>query len=73
MTRGARIDAPGGVHHNMARGIEKRKIFLCEQDVYESIIDLCRQWIFIRLFFQHLCGDFAHVGHDFGRVYFAIS
>jgi hypothetical protein len=27
MPRQARIDAPGAVHHIMARGIEKRKIF----------------------------------------------
>ncbi len=32
MPRRARIDAPGAVHHIMARGIERRKIFLDDQD-----------------------------------------
>ena len=32
MPRGPRLDAPGVLHHVMARGIEKRKIFLQERD-----------------------------------------
>lgn len=32
MPRKARIDAPGAVHHIMARGIERRKIFYDDQD-----------------------------------------
>jgi REP element-mobilizing transposase RayT len=32
MPRQARIDAPGAVHHIMARGIEKRKIFFDDKD-----------------------------------------
>ncbi len=32
MPRGARLDAPGVLHHVMGRGIEKRKIFLDDQD-----------------------------------------
>lgn len=32
MPRQARIDAPGAVHHIMARGIERRKIFFDDQD-----------------------------------------
>ena len=32
MPRQARIDAPGALHHVMCRGIERRKIFLDDQD-----------------------------------------
>ncbi len=32
MPRSARLDAPGVLHHVMGRGIEKRKIFLHDQD-----------------------------------------
>lgn len=32
MPRKARIDAPGAVHHIMARGIEWRKIFRNDDD-----------------------------------------
>jgi REP element-mobilizing transposase RayT len=32
MPRQARIDAPGAVHHVIVRGIERRKIFLDDQD-----------------------------------------
>jgi len=32
MPRLGRLDAPGVLHHVMGRGIEKRKIFLSEED-----------------------------------------
>ena len=32
MPRQARIDAPGALHHVMVRGIERRRIFLGNQD-----------------------------------------
>ena len=32
MPRQARIDAPGALHHVMVRGIERRRIFLDNQD-----------------------------------------
>ena len=32
MPRQARIDAPGAVHHIIARGIERRKIFRSDED-----------------------------------------
>lgn len=32
MPRQARIDSPGALHHVMCRGIERRKIFLDDQD-----------------------------------------
>src|SRR4030042_3621695 len=32
MPRKARIDAPGALHHIIIRGIERRKIFLCDAD-----------------------------------------
>jgi putative transposase len=32
MPRLARLDAPGVMHHVMGRGIERRKIFLDDQD-----------------------------------------
>ncbi|MHA1630051.1 MAG: transposase [Candidatus Heimdallarchaeota archaeon] len=32
MPRKARIDAPGALHHIIARGIERRKIFLDDDD-----------------------------------------
>jgi putative transposase len=32
MPRKARIDAPGAVHHIMARGIERRQIFRSDAD-----------------------------------------
>jgi putative transposase len=32
MPRQARIDAPGAIHHIIVRGIERRKIFLNDQD-----------------------------------------
>jgi len=32
MPRQARIDAPGALHHIIARGIERRKIFYDEKD-----------------------------------------
>ena len=37
MPRRARIDAPGAVHHIMARGIEQRKIFFDDKDRDEFI------------------------------------
>ena len=38
MPRGPRLDAPGVLHHVMARGIERRKIFLEEAD-YRDFVD----------------------------------
>jgi len=32
MPRKARIDAPGGLHHIIVRGIERRRIFSDDQD-----------------------------------------
>jgi putative transposase len=32
MPREARIDFPGGVHHLMVRGIERKRIFRDDQD-----------------------------------------
>ncbi|MBW1704372.1 MAG: transposase, partial [Deltaproteobacteria bacterium] len=32
MPRQARLDAPGVLHHIMIRGIERRKIFINDQD-----------------------------------------
>jgi hypothetical protein len=32
MPRKARIDAPGALHHIIVRGIERRRIFLDNQD-----------------------------------------
>ncbi|MCF8143898.1 MAG: hypothetical protein K9N21_08275 [Deltaproteobacteria bacterium] len=32
MSRTARLDAPGVLHHNMTRGIERKKIFRNIQD-----------------------------------------
>ena len=37
MPRKARIDAPGAVHHIMARGIERRKIFRNDDDRNEFL------------------------------------
>jgi putative transposase len=37
MTRSARIDAPGVLHHVIIRGIEKRKIFRKDSDQYDFI------------------------------------
>ena len=37
MPRQARIDAPGAVHHVIARGIERRRIFLARPD-YEAFL-----------------------------------
>ena len=37
MPRQARLDAPGTLHHVIARGIERRKIFLAEDD-YEAFV-----------------------------------
>ncbi len=37
MPRQARIDAPGAVHHVIARGIERRKIFRDDEDRYNFI------------------------------------
>ena len=38
MPRSARLDAPGGLHHIMIRGIERRKIFLNGED-YEDFLE----------------------------------
>ena len=38
MPRLARLDAPGVLHHIMIRGIERRKIFLNQND-YEDFIE----------------------------------
>jgi|GEM_PF-2672954 len=32
MPRGPRLDYPGALHHVIARGIERRKIFYCDGD-----------------------------------------
>jgi len=37
MPRSARLDAPGVLHHVMGRGIEKRKIFLDDQDQFDFV------------------------------------
>ena len=37
MTRLARLDAPGVVHHVIIRGIERRKIFLDEKDCQDFV------------------------------------
>lgn len=37
MPRQPRLDAPGTLHHVIARGIERRKIFLHQED-YESFV-----------------------------------
>ena len=38
MPRGPRLDAPRVLHHVMARGIERRKIFIEEAD-YQDFVD----------------------------------
>ena len=38
MPRGPRLDAPGVLHHVMARGIERRRIFIEEGD-YQDFIE----------------------------------
>ncbi len=40
MPRSARLDAPGVLHHVMGRGIERRKIFLDDQDREDFILRL---------------------------------
>ena len=40
MPRGARIDAPGAVHHIITRGIERGKIFTDDQDRHDFITRL---------------------------------
>jgi REP element-mobilizing transposase RayT len=57
MPRQARIDAPGAVHHIMARGIEKRKIFFDDKDrdafvrrlgeLVSETRTLCYAWVLI--------------------------
>ena len=57
MPRLARIDAPGVLHHVMIRGIERRKIFLNDQDREDMLDRLakllpetdtpCYEWVFI--------------------------
>ena len=37
MPRQSRIDAPGALHHVIVRGIERRKIFLNDQDRYDFL------------------------------------
>ena len=40
MPRSARLDAPGVLHHVMGRGIERRKIFLDDQDREDFVLGL---------------------------------
>jgi hypothetical protein len=40
MPRQARIDAPGALHHIIARGIERRKIFRTKKDFDDFIARL---------------------------------
>jgi hypothetical protein len=40
MPRKARLDAPGTLHHVIARGIERRKIFLAQADCEEFVARL---------------------------------
>ena len=40
MPRSARLDAPGVLHHVMGRGIEKRKIFLNDEDRSDFVVRL---------------------------------
>ena len=40
MPRQARIDAPGSVHHIIARGIERGKIFQDDEDRYRFVTRL---------------------------------
>lgn len=42
MTRQARIDAPGALHHIMARGIEGRKIFRNKKEFTDFLARLVR-------------------------------
>ena len=57
MPRGPRLDAPGVLHHVMGRGIERRKIFIEEED-YQDFIErlgavlggnaaVCYAWVLI--------------------------
>lgn len=57
MPRSARLDAPGVMHHIMIRGIERRKIFLDDQDREDFLSRLerlmpatktsCFAWVFM--------------------------
>lgn len=57
MSRKARIDAPGALHHIIVRGIERRKIFKDDQDRREFLSRLalvlsktetgCFAWVLI--------------------------
>ena len=57
MPRQSRIDAPGALHHIIVRGIERRKIFLDDQDRHnfldrlgatvEGIETICYTWALI--------------------------
>ncbi|MBW2118724.1 MAG: transposase, partial [Deltaproteobacteria bacterium] len=57
MPRQARLDAPGVLHHIMIRGIERRKIFINDQDREDFLDRLakllpetgtgCYAWVFI--------------------------
>jgi putative transposase len=38
MARKSRIDAPGALHHNIVRGIERRSIFVDAQD-YQNFLE----------------------------------
>ncbi|HDH99004.1 MAG TPA: transposase, partial [Deltaproteobacteria bacterium] len=40
MPRQSRIDAPGALHHIIARGIEGRKIFEDDQDRHDFVKNL---------------------------------
>lgn len=42
MTRQARIDAPGALHHIIARGIERRKLFRTPKDYQDFLARLAR-------------------------------
>ena len=42
MPRGPRIDAPGLLHHVRARGVEKRKVFLTDEDREDFLLRLSR-------------------------------
>ena len=44
MTRLARLDAPGILHHVMGRGIERRKIFINDTDRNDFIDRLAALW-----------------------------
>ena len=75
MPRSARLDAPGVLHHVMGRGIEKRPIFLTDEDRNDflSRLGLLAEEGYLKVYAWSLLPNHFHLLCKTGKVPLARS